>query len=75
MKSNIGRKIWKTTGGNTIVFGTVKEERVENSWLLVKVDWSLPPGRPTDLTEWQKFSNLGSLDSLEQDLVHFRKEF
>jgi hypothetical protein len=69
---NIGKKVWFSSAGRSIVFGTVTEEKIENQWHLVRVDWHIPEGRASDLTEWQKIANLGDVVQLEKDLAGFR---
>lgn len=72
--SNIDKRVWMSSAGNNILFGIVKEERFENSWLMVNVEWCLPEGRTTDLTAWQKFASLGDVMLLERDLEVFRED-
>lgn len=71
--SKINKRVWHASGGNSILFGVVKEQRFENNWLLVRVDWHYPDGRVSDLDEWQKISNLGSVEDLEKHLSSFNE--
>lgn len=56
--SNIGSRVWKTMGTNYIIRGIVIEEKLENKWLMVKVDWFIPH-KDFEIDEWQKLKNLG----------------
>ena len=71
--NNIGKKVWSSSAGSNIVFGTVTEEKIENHWLLVRVEWCIPEGSASDLKEWQKIANLGDVEQLEKDLAGFRE--
>ena len=50
----IGKDCWQASGFKTVYFGTVIEQKMESSWLLLKVKWSHNSNQT-----WEKVANLG----------------
>lgn len=53
----IGKDCWQASGFKTVYFGTVIEQKMEDSWLLLKVKWNHNSNQT-----WEKVSNLGFED-------------
>jgi|TARA_R110000787_G_scaffold280515_1_gene391275 hypothetical protein len=35
----IGKNVWSKYGDHTLRFGKIAEEKIENGWVFVRVDW------------------------------------
>ena len=53
----IGKDYWQASGFKTVYFGTVIEQKMEDSWLLLKVKWNHNSNQT-----WEKVANLGFED-------------
>lgn len=64
MESYIGKRCWQTSGYTNIKFGNVLNQRMENDWLLVEVQWD---GRP--ITTWERVVNVSFDDICSWKLI------
>lgn len=53
----IGKNCWQASGFKTVYFGTVIDQKIENKWVLLKVEWD-----HTSCSSWEKIVNLGFED-------------
>jgi len=56
-KTEVGATVWKSFT-NYLIYGTVREIKMEAGWLLFRIDWDIPHA-DFEVEEWQRAGNVG----------------
>jgi hypothetical protein len=59
MKNFINKIVFCSRGWNKVYFGKVVEQKMQNDWLWVCVEWE---PNISDLDPWHKIANVGIVD-------------